>query len=92
MNKVITIIKKEWAEVFKNRLILFTTAFLPLILVAIPLGMLFAMRGEASFQNAVNDIPEQFNVFCAPHLDSGECIQVYLVNQFMVLFLILLWC
>jgi len=89
MNKIITIIRKEWAEVFKNRMVLFTTAFLPLILIAIPLGILFAMRGEASLQNTVGNIPEQFNMFCPSDLDSGDCLQVYLVSQFMVLFMIL---
>jgi len=31
MHKVKTIIRKEWAEVFKNRMVLFTIIFLPLI-------------------------------------------------------------
>jgi hypothetical protein len=42
MEKIKTIIGKEWAEVFKNKLVLFTVAFLPLILVAMPLIMLAA--------------------------------------------------
>ena len=37
MIKIWTIISKEWAEVFKNRLVLFTVAFLPIILTALPL-------------------------------------------------------
>lgn len=89
MNKINTIIRKEWAEVFKNRMVLFTTAFLPLILTAIPLGIMFAMRGEISLQDVPREVPEQFNMFCPPHLDNGECLQVYLVSQFMVLFMIL---
>ena len=38
MNKIRTIIRKEWAEVFKNRMVIFTVAFLPLLMTAIPLG------------------------------------------------------
>ena len=32
--KIKTIVRKEWAEVFKNRMVLFTVAFLPLIMTA----------------------------------------------------------
>ena len=51
MDKIKTIIAKEWAEVFKNRMVLFTVAFLPLILTALPLGTLAA---TGSFGEAAN--------------------------------------
>jgi len=87
MNKIKTIIRKEWAEVFKNRMVLFTVAFLPLILTALPLGILFAMRGDASMQGVtMADLPE---TFCPPNLSGAECFQAYLVSQFMLMFMIL---
>jgi len=89
MNKIKTIIGKEWSEVFRNRLVLFTVAFLPLIMTAIPLGILFAMRGDAGIEAATSDMPEQFNVMCPADLNGGECFQVYLVSQFMLMFMIL---
>lgn len=89
MNKIKTIVGKEWSEVFRNRLVLFTVAFLPLIMTAIPLGILFAMRGETGMEAASNDLPEQFNVMCPADLNGGECFQVYLVSQFMLMFMIL---
>ncbi len=46
MNKIKTIIKKEWAEVFKNRMVLFTIAFLPLLMTAIPLAIIYSTRGD----------------------------------------------
>ena len=46
MKKIWILIRKEWSEVFKNRLVLFTTAFLPLVFAAIPLGMLVALRSS----------------------------------------------
>ena len=62
MKKIITIIKKEWAEVFKNRMVLFSLIFLPLLLTAIPLVILFTMRGDsAAMQSA--DMPEQVKRF-----------------------------
>ena len=87
--KIKTIIQKEWAEVFKNRLVLFTVAFLPLILTAIPLGILFSMRGDAGLQAAAGSLPEQFSAFCPANLNSGDCFQVYMVSQFMIMFMLL---
>lgn len=89
MNKIRTIIKKEWAEVFRNKLVLFTVGFLPLILAAIPLVILGAMGADSSLDQATSAFPEQFEAFCPEDLNSGECFQVYMVNQFMVMFMIL---
>lgn len=89
MKNILTIIRKEWAEIFKNRMVLFTVAFLPLVMTAIPLGILFSMRGEIGAANAMGDLPEQFNAFCPAELSSGDCFQVFLVSQFMIMFMLL---
>jgi ABC-2 type transport system permease protein len=75
--------------VFKNRMVLFTVVFLPLLMTAIPLGILFAMHGEAGMAEVSGEMPEQLTVFCSPNLNAGECLQVYLVSQFMFMFMIL---
>jgi ABC-2 type transport system permease protein len=88
MDKIVTIVKKEWAEVFKNRMVLFSVIFLPLLLTLIPLAILFTTRGDdAAMQSA--DMPGQVNAFCPPDLEGGECFQVYMVSQFMLMFMIL---
>jgi ABC-2 type transport system permease protein len=89
MNKVKTIIQKEWAEVFKNRLVVFTVTFLPLIMAAIPLGILFAMRGETVTPDVGTEFPQALDAMCPPELAGGECFQVYMVSQFMLMFMIL---
>lgn len=88
MEKVKTIIRKEWAEVFKNRFVLFTVAFLPLILTALPLGILFATR-SAGMDDFAADMPAQFQEICPEGLSGGECFQVYMVSQFMILFMMM---
>src|SRR4030065_673900 len=45
MKAVWVIVRKEWREVFRNRMVIFTVAFLPLILTALPIGGLGAPRG-----------------------------------------------
>jgi ABC-2 type transport system permease protein len=89
MDKIKTIIKKEWAEVFRNRMVLFTVALLPLILTAIPLAILYGMGSDASLNAVGGDIPTQFGAMCPEGLSGGECFQVYMVSQFMMMFMIL---
>lgn len=88
MDKIKTIVLKEWAEVFKNRMVLFTVVFLPLIMTVIPLAILFSMRGESALQEAGGEMPAQMAAYCAPELSSGDCMQVFLVSQFMMMFML----
>jgi ABC-2 type transport system permease protein len=88
MHKIKTIIRKEWAEVFKNRMVLFTVIFLPLMMTALPLIILFSTR-EAGMDAGGTELPEQFAQFCAEGLNTGECFQVYLVSQFLLMFMMI---
>ncbi len=88
MNKIWTLIRKEWAEVFKNRFVLFSVAFLPLLFTAIPLVMLYAMGQSGDFGDAAltSDMPPQFTQMCAA-MNGNECMQYFIVTQFMLLFM-----
>ena len=88
MNKIITILKKEWAEVFKNRMVLFSVVFLPLFLTENPQVSQFTMRRDNAVMQSA-EMPEQVNALCAPDMSGGECFQVYMVSQFMLMFMIL---
>ncbi len=89
MRKVWLLMRKEWAEVFRNRLVLFTVAFLPLMLTALPLVVLSATRstGDMSLMSA-SDMPSGFSEMCGG-LTGAECAQYFFVSQFMLLFLIM---
>jgi ABC-2 type transport system permease protein len=90
MSKIGVIIRKEWAEVFKNRLVLFTVAFLPLILTALPLGILYAIgQSDTGLGDVSSELPTQIEAYCPADLSGGECFQVYMVSQFMIMFMIL---
>lgn len=90
MDKIKTIIRKEWAEVFKNRMVLFTVIFMPLILTSIPLIMLGVMGDSmGEFEDIGGSMPGQFNEACPAGLEGGECFQVYMVSNFMLLFMML---
>lgn len=87
MDKIRTIIDKEWAEVFKNRIVLFTVVFMPLLFTAIPLVLLIAMRGQSGVGDAT-DMPPQFMQVCGA-LSGVECFQLFMVNQFLLLFMMM---
>lgn len=91
MKKIKTIIRKEWAEVFKNRMVIFTVAFLPLLMTAIPLGILFSTRGTASAPgNALDSqLPSGMTQsMCPSGLSGSDCFQVFMVSEFMMLFML----
>jgi ABC-2 type transport system permease protein len=89
MNKIKTIVRKEWAEVFKNRMVLFTVAFMPLLFTALPLIILYATRDSVGSTNLTSDLPSQLVSMCPPGLNGGECFQVYIISEFMLMFMIL---
>ncbi|HUS94903.1 MAG TPA: ABC transporter permease subunit [Patescibacteria group bacterium] len=88
MDKIRTIISKEWAEVFKNRLVLFSVIFLPLLLVALPLVTLAITNGLDGGQiNGGDEIPVAAAL--CEGLGEAECMEVYLLDLFALLFMIL---
>lgn len=91
MEKIRTIVAKEWAEVFKNRLVLFTVAFLPLILTAIPLITLGLTSGadEDITELVESGQSEPFFAELCQGLSEVECAQVYTLNLFTLMFMIL---
>jgi ABC-2 type transport system permease protein len=91
MNKIKTIIWKEWAEVFKNRLVIFTVVFLPLLMTAIPLGIMYSTRGTTSAAgNTINSqLPSEMTQSMCPNgLSGADCFQVFMVSEFMMLFML----
>lgn len=88
MEKIITIIHKEWSEVFKNRIVLFTVAFLPLILAILPLVSLGFMSGaDESDMNGTT--PDAFFGDLCIGLTEIECAQVYTLDLFTLMFMII---
>jgi ABC-2 type transport system permease protein len=89
MNKIKTIVRKEWAEVFKNRMVIFTVVFLPLLLVAIPLGVIYSTRGAAQATSFNSSMPSQMTqAICPKELSGVECFQVFMISEFMMLFML----
>lgn len=89
MQKLIVIVRKEWAEVFKNRLVLFTVGFLPIIMTALPLITLyFSGSTEETIGMTAADLPARLRDLCAG-LSPAACGQYFIVSQFMLLFMLM---
>jgi len=88
MNKIKTILKKEWAEVFKNRMVLFSVLFMPLLFTALPLIFLYTTR-DVGMSEGSAELPAQFTRICSPELSSSACFQVFMAYQMMLLFMMM---
>ena len=90
MEKVKIIIRKEWAEVFKNKMVIFTVAFLPLIMTALPLIILYSTKGTGLSNSINTEMGQSISAgMCPDNLNGSECFQVYLVSQFMMMFMLI---
>lgn len=83
-----TIIDKEWAEVFKNKMVLFTIILMPLLFTAIPLIMLYVTSSSTIPAGDMADLPEMFLSVCGD-MDAASCMQVYVINQFLILYMMM---
>lgn len=89
LNRSWVIVRKEWAEVFKNRFVIFTVAFLPIILTAVPLIILYASGSDSDLGGLTSDdMPANFAQQC-DGMQADECVQYFFISQFMLMFLLM---
>ncbi len=89
MHKIAVILRKEWSEVFKNRLVLGTVAFMPLMLTALPLVLLGVTGTEGGLGDvATSDMPASFARLCEG-LSGSECGQYFFVTEFLLLYMLM---
>ncbi len=89
IQKIKTIISKEWAEVFKNKMVLFTVAFMPLIFTALPIITLLAMDSFSDEMSSVNSGDMAFFGELCGDLDEMACTQLYMINLYTLLFMMI---
>ena len=88
MKHIRTIIAKEWMEVFKNKMVLFTIgAHADLVHCdSVNHGENHVRRGTRTAPMA--DVPAMFAQVCG-QMNAGDCMQIYLINQFLVLYMMM---
>lgn len=90
MNKVMTLIKKEWADVFRHRYVLYIVLLMPALMVVIPLVTLGLGANPDMISGMSSDIPPQL-LETEPYasLEPLEAMQAFVGQQFNVFFLII---
>lgn len=88
VERIRTIIEKEWAEVFKNRAVLLTIGIMPLALTIIPLVILGMMKNSGAMSASGTDMPAAFARTCGA-MAPGDCLQLYIMNEFLVMFMLM---
>jgi ABC-2 type transport system permease protein len=93
MKKIWVLVHKEWSEVFKNKIVLFSVGFMPLIFCIIPLGILYSMQGVSAsdvsgLEAELGAAFDNLRALCGPLVDL-DCTQFLILQQFMVLFLMM---
>ncbi len=90
MNKVITLIRKEWADVFRNRYVLYIVIFMPLVMVVLPALVLGLGASPNLISGMQDEVPPQLmEVEPYASLEPAEAMQAFIGQQFNLLFLIL---
>lgn len=88
MDRIRTIIDKEWAEVFKNRMVLFVMIFLPLFFTILPLIILSVMAHSAPGSESTN-MPGQIAAICGSQVSGIACAQLLITNEFLMFYMIM---
>jgi ABC-2 type transport system permease protein len=89
MNAIMTIVKKEWLDVRRNKLVLSVVLFVPLLMMFIPLVMMGIM-GRVGV--TASDMEEMSGMLKNPifqGMNAVEAVQSTLASNFLVLFLMM---
>lgn len=91
MNKILTLIQKEWAEVFRNRMVLLTVILMPLIFIILPFATLYGTSKlpVEDLNSEMDELPGNAITLMCEGLDGLECMQIYMLNLFGLFYLII---
>lgn len=89
MNDIRTILHKEWADTLRNKLILYVIIFVPLIMTAIPIVLLFVTARAPVNPADLEEMRGMLNNPLFAGMDPYEAIQSVLASNMLVLFLIM---
>ncbi len=89
MSAINTIIRKEWADVRRNKLVLSVVLFVPLLMTAIPLVMLGIMGRVGVSQSDYEEIGAMLKNPLFQGLSPVEAIQSTMASNYLVLFLMM---
>ncbi len=84
-----TIVDKDWAEVFKNKMVMSTIIFLPMIFTALPLVMLAVSHVPGVENYDTSEVPAMFSQMCTAGTSGNDCMLIYLVSEFLMFYMMM---
>jgi ABC-2 type transport system permease protein len=89
MSQFRTIVRKEWADMLRNKLVFYVVIFVPLLMLAIPLVMLFVMARVPISNQDMQEIEPMLRNPVFAGMTPLEAMQAVMASNMMVLFLMM---
>jgi ABC-2 type transport system permease protein len=91
MNRVWLIVRKEWREVFKDKLILLTSLLVPVLFVAMTVGTIYFMERSPEVSGSSGDLGLSELMLLPQFAGISEALvfQILLVNQYLFYYLMI---
>jgi ABC-2 type transport system permease protein len=89
MNQVSTVVRKEWEDVLRNKTVLSVVIIVPLVMTALPVGMLFAMGRTPVKAQDLEEMGRMLNNPIFSGMNTVEAMQSSIASIMMILFLMM---
>lgn len=92
MNKVWLVVRKEWREVFKDKIILWASIVLPILFIGLTVGTLYFMERADPSSVGANDLGAMEQLLLRPEfagMEPGTVVQILMLNQYLFYYLML---
>ncbi len=89
MNHIRTILLKEWADALRNKLVFYVVVFVPLLMIAIPVVMLYLMGRLPVSQSDYEEMGALLRNPIFAGMAPAEGMQAALSSNYLVLFLMM---
>lgn len=89
MKHIRVIIGKEWAEILRNKLVLYVIIFVPLAMTAIPVVMLYVMSTVPTDPHDLEEMGRMLQNPIFQGMNPTEAIQSLMASNMLILFLMM---
>lgn len=89
MKHIRVIIAKEWAEMVRNKLVLYVIIFVPLLMTAIPVVMLYIMSRVPTDPQDLEEMGRMLENPIFQGMNATEAIQSVMASNMLILFLMM---
>ncbi len=89
MRQFRALVRKEWADMLRNKLVFYVVVFVPLLMLVIPVAMLFVMRQVPTSEQDLAELGRMLQNPIFAGMDATETMQAVMASNMMVLFLMM---